>query len=80
MCVAVKKERKKERKLGCVCFSLHMVGEALFLCQVRNQTCLFFDAFVVFTVFTVTNLLSGNRQVDVFEYEKMIFFNFFLLI
>lgn len=59
VCVAVKK--KKKESLAVFVF-LYTWLEKLFLCQVRNQTFLFFDAFVVFTV---TNLLSGHRQVDV---------------
>lgn len=68
MCVAVKKVSLSPMTLAVFVISSHMVGEALFLCQVRNQTCLLFDTSVVFTL---TISLSDQSQVDVFEKELM---------
>lgn len=64
--VAVKKVSSSLVTLAVFDFSSHMVGEALFLCQVRNQTCLFYHASVVFTL---TNSLLDHGQDDVFEKE-----------
>ncbi len=42
--VVVKKVSLSLVTLAVFVFSSHMVEEALFLCQVRNQICLFYDA------------------------------------
>ncbi len=64
--VVVKKVSLSLVTLAVFVFSSHMVGEALFLCQLRNQKCLFYDASFVFTM---TNSLFDHGQVDVFEKE-----------